>query len=39
MFFLKYPLHKSNQELFKNIPNHLDEKVKARLQTLKKKTL
>ncbi|WP_072221343.1 5-methyltetrahydropteroyltriglutamate--homocysteine S-methyltransferase [Campylobacter coli] len=30
------PLFKANQELFKNIPNRLDEKVKARLQTLKK---
>ncbi len=30
------PLFKTNQELFKNIPNRLDEKVKARLQTLKK---
>lgn len=30
------PLFKANQELFKNIPNRLDEKVKARLQILKK---
>ncbi|HEH4417356.1 TPA: 5-methyltetrahydropteroyltriglutamate--homocysteine S-methyltransferase [Campylobacter coli] len=30
------PLFKANQELFKNIPNRLDEKVKTRLQTLKK---
>lgn len=31
------PLFKANQELFKNIPNRLDEKVKARLQTLKRR--
>ncbi|MFQ6341576.1 5-methyltetrahydropteroyltriglutamate--homocysteine S-methyltransferase [Campylobacter sp. VTCC 70190] len=30
------PLFKANQELFKNIPNRLDESVKARLKSLKK---
>ncbi|MBM0636675.1 5-methyltetrahydropteroyltriglutamate--homocysteine S-methyltransferase [Campylobacter sp. VicNov18] len=30
------PLLKTNQELFQNIPQRTDEKVKARLQTLKK---
>ncbi len=30
------PLFRANQELFKNIPERLDEKVKARLKALKK---
>lgn len=30
------PLFSANQELFKNTPNRLDEKVKARLKALKK---
>ncbi|MDL0109398.1 5-methyltetrahydropteroyltriglutamate--homocysteine S-methyltransferase [Campylobacter felis] len=30
------PLFKANQELFTNIPNRFDEKVKARLESLKK---
>lgn len=33
------PLFRANQELFKNIPERLDEKVKARLKALKKKIL